>query len=140
MSDLSNNKPPVWFWIVAVVALFWNGMGVLAYLGQAFLTDEIIAELPVEQQAELLVEYPTWYTTAFALAVFCGALGCLALLIRKKWATILFVVSLIAATVQHVYLFMTVEGMSLIMPIMIIVVGLALIWFARMSTSKGWIK
>ena len=140
MTDYSSNKPPVWFWIIAVIALIWNGLGVLAYLAQAFATDEMIAAMPAEQQAEFLVEYPAWYTAAFAMAVFCGALGSIALLIRKKWATVLFIVSFLAAIVQHAYLYSTVENMSLAMPIMIIVVCAALIWFATMSASKGWIK
>lgn len=140
MTDISNTKPPVWFWIIAVVALIWNGLGVMAYLASAFMTDEMIATLPEEQQAEYLIEHPTWYTAAFALAVFCGALGCLALLLRKKWAYMLFIVSFIAATIQHVYLFVTIEGMSVVMPIMIIVFCGFLVWFAKSSTAKGWLK
>ena len=112
----------------------------MAYLAQAFMTDEMIAALPEEQQAEFLVEHPSWYTAAFALAVFCGALGGLALLLRKKWAFMLFVISFIAATIQHVYLFATIEGISLVMPIMIIVVCAFLVWFTKSSTAKGWLK
>lgn len=136
----SMNKPPVWFWIVSVLALIWNGVGVMAYIARAFATDEMIATLPKEQQAEFLTEYPAWYTAAFALAVFCGALGCLALLLRKKWAYILLVVSAIGAIVQHAYLFMNVEDMSLGMPIMVIVVCLFLVWFAKNAISKSWIN
>ncbi|BAO77417.1 hypothetical protein [Winogradskyella sp. PG-2] len=69
---------------MSVLALLWNGAGVMAYIGRAYATDEIIAALPEEQQAEFLIEHPAWYTAAFALAVFCGALGCIAILIRKK--------------------------------------------------------
>ncbi|WP_456438149.1 hypothetical protein [Psychroserpens sp.] len=140
MTDVSNTKPPVWFWIIAVVALIWNAMGVMAYLAQAFMTDEMIATLPEEQQAEFLIVHPSWVTAAFALAVFCGALGCIALLIRKKWAFILFVISCIAATIQHVYLMVTVEDVSPVMPLMIIVVCAFLVWFTKMSTAKEWLK
>ena len=41
----SINKPPVWFWVVCVLALIWNGLGVMAYLGRAFATDEMIANM-----------------------------------------------------------------------------------------------
>lgn len=140
MTDYSNTKPPVWYWVISVIALLWNLMGVGAYLGHAFITDEMIAELPVEQQAEFLYEHPAWYTAIFALAVFCGALGGLALLIRKKWAYVLFIVSFLCATVQQVYLMMEIEGISKIMPIMIIVVCAFLVWFSKTSISKGWIK
>jgi hypothetical protein len=140
MMNTSNTKPPVWFWIIAVIALIWNGMGVMAYLVRAFMTEEMIAALPEEQQAEFLIEYPAWYTALFALAVFCGALGCLALLIRKKWAYMLFVVSFLTATIQQVYLMATVEGVSFIMPIMVIVFCAFLVWFSKMATTKGWLK
>ena len=139
MTD-STNKPAVWFWIISVVALLWNGLGVMAYLTRAFATDEMIAALPEEQQAEFLTEYPAWYTAAFAIAVFAGALGCLALLLRKKMAYMLLVLSAIGAIVQHVYLFMNVEMASVVMPIMIIVVCLFLIWFSKNAISKGWIS
>jgi len=137
-----RSKPPIWFWIISVVALLWNSAGVMAYLGRAFMTDDIIAQLPKEQQAEFLVEYPSWYTAAFALAVFCGALGCIALLLKKKWAHSLFIISALGAIVQHTYLFMNLEmtGATLVMPIMVIIVCLFLIWFSKSSISKGWIS
>lgn len=140
MTDLSNTKPPIWFWIITVVALIWNGMGVMMYLTHAFITDEMIAALPEEQQAEFLVEHPAWYTALFALAVFCGALGCLALLIRKKWAFMLFVISFVTATIQQVYIIATVEGASPVMPVMVIVVCAFLVWFTKMGIVKRWLK
>ena len=140
MTDLSNTKPPVWYWIVAVVGLLWNGLGVMAYLTHAFMTDEILETLPKEQQAEFLVEHPTWYTACFALAVFCGALGCIALLIRKKWAFLLFVISFLTATIQQGYLIATVEDASPVMPLVVIVVCALLVWFSKMATKKGWLK
>jgi len=138
----STNKPPIWFWILSVIALIWNGLGVMAYLTRAFMTDEMIAELPTEAQAEFLVEYPAWYTAAFALAVFCGALGCLALIIKKKWAYPLLVISALGAIVQHIYLFMNVDmdGAAMVMPILVIGVCIFLIWFAKNAISKHWIN
>jgi len=136
----STKKPPVWFWIVSILALVWNGMGVIAYLARAFATEEMIAALPEEQQVEFLTEYPAWYTAAFAIAVFAGIFGCLALLLRKKWAYSLFIISTIGAIIQHAYLFMNVDMPSLVMPVMIIVVCVFLIWFAKNATTKGWIS
>ncbi len=136
----SSTKPPVWFWIVSVLALIWNGIGVMAYLARAYATDEMIAALPEEQQAEFLAEHPAWYTAAFAIAVFAGALGCIALLLRKKMAYILFVLSGLSAVIQHIYLFMNVDIPSMVMPILVIIVCLFLIWFSKNSINKGWIS
>ncbi|WP_299889766.1 hypothetical protein [uncultured Lacinutrix sp.] len=140
MTENATQKIPVWYWIVAVLALLWNGLGVMAYVGRAIMTDEMIAALPEEQQAEFLVEYPAWYTAAFALAVFCGFLGAVSLLIKKKWAYILFIISAIAAIVQHGYIFANVEVKSYVMPILVIVVCIALVFLAKSAIEKHWIK
>lgn len=143
MTENSTQKIPAWYWIVAVLALLWNGLGVMAYLGKAFITDEMIAALPPEQQAEYLTEMPTWYTAAFALAVFCGFLGALCLLLKKKWAYLLFVISAITATIQHVYLFSSghiSNFTSSIMPLMVIVVCILLVVLAKYAIAKNWIK
>ena len=116
-----KKKPSTKFYIIAVLALIWNLMGVGAYLVQAFMTDEMIATLPEEQQAEFLVEHPAWYTALFALAVFGGALACILLLARKKLAYYLFIVSGVCAIAQQGYLLATVELSSVVMPIMIII-------------------
>ena len=139
---MTTTKPPVSFWIISVLALIWNGLGVMAYLTRAFATDEMIASLPEEQQAEFLIDYPAWYTAAFALAVFCGALGALGLLLKKKWAKPLFVLSAIAAIVQHAYLFATVDmsGMAILMPIMVVVVCIFLIYYSNTAIKKGYLS
>ena len=139
---MTTTKPPVWFWIISVLALIWNGLGVMAYLGKAFATDEMIAAMPEEARAEFLMEFPAWYTAAFALAVFCGALGALSLLLRKKWAHILFVISALGAIIQHIYLFINVEMAlaQLVMPILVIIVCLFLVYFAKNAITKGWVN
>ena len=86
----SSNKPGIIFWIIAVIALIWNLMGVMAYRAQAYMTDEAKALLPEAEQA-MYSDIPAWATAAFAFAVFGGFLGSLALLLRKKWATSLFI-------------------------------------------------
>ncbi len=134
---MTTTKPPVWFWIIGVIALIWNGLGVMAYLGRAFAADEMIAALPEEQRAEFLMEFPAWYTAAFALAVFCSALGALSLLLRKKWVYILFFISAIGAIVQHAYLFANVKmsGAQLVMPVMVILVCIFLVYFSKNSIA-----
>jgi len=138
-----SNKPGVAFWIIGVVALIWNGMGVNAYLQSAFKTEAATVELNAEQLA-LLDSTPAWMTALFAIAVFAGAIGCIALLIRKKMATTLLMVSFIAATIQQLYwLFGTnaVEVFSYkkpyLMPILIIIFAAFLVWYSKDQKRKG---
>ena len=131
------NKPSTAFWVIGVLALLWNIMGVSAYLFQAFVTDEMITNMPPEQQAEMMIEHPAWLTALFALAVFGGFLGCVFFLAKKKVAYYFFILSGICATIQQVYIIMDVDLNMIIMPIMIIVVCIFLIWFSRKCKDDG---
>lgn len=135
-----SNRPNALFWVIGVIALIWNAMGVMAYLGRAFITDEMIAELPEEQRAEFLIEHPSWVTAAFAIAVFGGVLASLFLLLRKKLAYPLFILSAIAAIAQHIYLFLNVEVTSYIMPVLIIIVCIFLVWYSKKCKDNGIIS
>lgn len=138
------NKPPIWFWIIAILALLWNIMGVLAYLAQAYITDEAIASLPEAEQS-FYNNMPAWATAAFAIAVFAGALGCILLLLRKKIASILFILSLIGIVMQTTYNFflqdfIVLSGSRMVMPILVLLVAIFLIWFSKKATVKAWIS
>lgn len=141
MSD-SKKKPEIAFWIIGIIALIWNLMGVAAYLMQAYMTEEDLLALPVEEQS-LYADIPAWVTAAYALAVFGGALGCILLLLRKKLATFVFIISFVSIVAQMSYnIFMTraaeVYGPGgLIMPIMVILIGAFLIWYSKKKEAEG---
>ena len=139
MTENSTNKPPIWFWIVSIIGLVWNGMGVNAYLQQAYNTESFHEMYPPEQ-LEIVANQPAWLTAAFAIAVFGGALGCLALLLRKKLAATLLLLSLLAVIAQMGYLVVNNQATDLVMTSMIIVFAIFLVWFSRKSASNGWIS
>ena len=138
----TKNKIPKGFWIVGIVALLWNLMGVASYLQQAYMTDETLAALPAEQQA-LYENIPAWVTGAFALAVFGGLLGSILLLMKKKLATVVFIISLISVLAQMSYnFFMTnaievMGAMAIFMPILVIVISIFLVWYSSKMESEG---
>lgn len=139
----TSTKPPVWYWIVAVVALLWNALGIMAYLMRVYLTDEAMAKLPQEQQV-YIQNQPSWYLGVFALAVFGGTLGSLLLLLRKALAYWVFIVSFVCVVVQWGY-DLTVENSpafessGMAMAIMIPVFSVALVFISRTAKAKGWI-
>lgn len=130
------------FWVIGIVALLWNLSGVYFYLQQAYMTEEDLLALPLEQQP-LYENIPAWVTGAFAIAVFGGTLACILLLMRKKLATPLFLISLLAIIVQTTYnVFMSkameVYGPSgMIMPAMIVLAGIFLLWYSKKKESAG---
>jgi len=137
-------KPPTWFWVVSIIALLWNLMGVFNYLNQAFNQQAILETLD-QAQREAFEGIPAWATAAFALAVFSGTLACIGLLMRKKWARPLFILSLLAAVVQFIHwLFISnaVEAFgpsTYAMPVIVIIIGIYLILFSKKGIEKGWL-
>jgi len=138
----SKNKPTTSFWIIGIVALIWNLMGVFAYLQQAYMTAEDLAALPLDQQA-LYENVPAWVTAVFALAVFGGALGCILLLLRKKLATFVLIISFISILAQMSYNFFISKAMEvycpgdMIMPAMVIIVCAFLVWYSKKMQTQG---
>jgi len=146
MTTNSTNKPPIWFWIVSAIALLWNGMGVKVYLDQAYNTEAHKAMYNTPELLEMVSNTPSWATAAFAMAVFGGVLGSIGLLLRKKWAKSILILSLLGIIVQMTYnLFMSgameVYGPGAIaMPIMTLAFGVFLIWLSTKGISKNWLK
>ena len=144
MTD-SRKKPEITFWVIGIIALIWNHMGVVAYLMQAYMTDEDLLALPLEEQA-LYIDIPAWVTAAYALAVFGGALGCLLLLMRKKLATLIFIFSFISILIQMSYNIFMSKAVEVygpggaIMPVMIIIIGAFLIWYSKKMEQQGVIS
>ena len=135
----STNKPPIWFWIVSIIALIWNGMGVNHYLQQAYNT-ESYRTMYSEEQLEIAANMPAWVTAAFAIAVFGGALAAIGLLLRKSWSVKLWYLSLFAVVVQMGYILINGYASSIGMTIMIIVLAFFFVWFARKSEANGWLS
>ena len=146
MSEKSNTKPPVWFWIVSIVALLWNLMGVMAYLGQAYMTDEMKAGYTSDLLA-LMESTPAWVTAAFAIAVWGGLLGCIVLLLRRKLAKPVLMLSLIGILVQMAHSFFMTNAAEIygpvqgvVTPLIVIIIGVALVQFARIAEKRNWIS
>ena len=140
----TRNKPSIGFWVAAIAGLLWNLLGVNAYLQQAYKTEGFRAQLSAERLA-IIDNYPAWVTAAFAIAVFAGVLGCIALLIRKKFAKTLFIISFLGVIVQFSYVLFMTEATEFygtfdwVMTIMIPLVSIYLIWVSKKSITRVWI-
>ena len=129
--------------MIGIVALIWNGWGSFMYIAQAYDMEIASKDLSPEQIA-FLDNMPAWYTALFAIAVFAGLIGAISLLMKKKRAVILFVVSFICALINQVYWLFGTEAPTVFaeqqpyaMPALIIVLGLVFIWYSKKMKSEG---
>jgi hypothetical protein len=138
------NKAPKWFLAVAIVALLWNLLGCWAFFADLQISPQELAKLSPAQQA-LYNARPIWAVVATALAVFGGALGCIGLLLRKKWALILFLLSLVGVLTQDFGLFVLANGAALagpaavILQSLVLVIAIGLVFLARWAIARRWL-
>ena len=133
-----------WYYVVAGLGLVWNLLGVTAFVMQVTMTPEALAALP-EPQRELYEMTPVWATVAFALAVFGGVLGCLGLLLRKRWGLILLWFSLAGVLVQMFHAMVLSNSLAVygpvgaVMPVLVIAIAIALVMLGRSANTKHWL-
>ena len=147
MSDDLNNKPSTAYWIISAVLLVWNIIGLMFYYQQSTLTPEIMADAGLTaQQIAHITNTPAWGHSGYAIAVNAGVLGAILLLLRKAWAVPLFVLSLVGALVQDLDAMVLRDGIeawgttALILPVIVILICLFEIWYARAAKAKGWLS
>jgi hypothetical protein len=141
----TTTKPNTFFWIIGILALLWNIIGVYLWLYEYFLmTQEMRAALPPEQ-VEIMANAPSWSMYVYAIAVISGLLASVLLLLRKKLAVGVFMLSLLAVLVLQLYWIFAmdiVEKMgpqSLIMPLIVITIAIFEYFYSKGAARNGWI-
>lgn len=136
---------PTSFWVIAIAALVWNLIGVAMFYMQINMSPEQLATMPAEQR-QVYEATPSWLNIAFGIGVFGGVLGAIGLLLKKKWATLLFLISFIAVLVQMAAAFIATPAWAvygaagLIMPIVIVAIALLLWRYSGKAAARGWLS
>ena len=133
---------PKWFMPVAIVALLWNLLGCAAYLMDVMLTPEAIAAMSADQQA-LYAARPAWAVALYAIAVWGGALGCVGLIMKKRWAKGPLLASLLGLIGQDIALFgmspVAISASVYALQGMVLVIAVLLLLLANKATRQGWL-
>lgn len=137
---------PTWFWVVSGIALLWNLMGLMMFVMDMTMSAETLAANYNEEELEVVKQIPAWVKGAYGLAVIFGVLGCVGLLMRKKWAFPVLILSLAGVLAQQSYFYflsdmIAVMGASMLpLTITILVIAVLLVVFAKFSIGKGWLN
>lgn len=131
-----------WFWAGAIASLLFMVFGCLSYVMHVTLDP---ASLPLDERM-MMEAVPAWMTAAFAIAVWAGLAGTVLLVMRRKIAEPVLLVSLIAVTVQFSAYFIDPELRDamppdgLLIPVAILLVTWTIFWFAHHSRRRGWLR
>jgi len=145
MSNDVAAKAPSWFRLLAVIGLLWNLIGVAMYLQNVGLFGDPLAGLNEAERA-LAASIPAWVTAAFAIAVFSGLFGALALVLLKRVARPLLILSLLAVLAQTGWIVLlsdarAVHGLAgIAMHALIVLIAAGLAWLATSGLRRGWLN
>ena len=130
-------------WVIGVIALLWSSIGAFDYLMTQTKNAAYMSAFPPEQLA-WFYGLPAWVVAAWATAVWGGVLGSVLLLLRKRLAAPVFLVSLVAmvvTTFQNWVLANAAEifpdTFSRVFTLLIFVISVGLFFYARAMSKRG---
>jgi hypothetical protein len=144
MTDALYSPRPLarWYWLGAIAALLFMIVGCAGFVIDVTTNP---MSLPLDQRA-LALARPMWMVAAYAIAVWVGLAGALMLLLRRKLAQPLMLVSLIAAIVTFLPYAVVprvrenITTNDIAAAIIVVAITWTIFWFARHSAQRGWLR
>jgi hypothetical protein len=133
---------PKHLWIIGIIALLWNLSGAFDYLMTQTKTEFYMSQFD-QAQLDYFYGFPIWFEFFWALAVWGGVLGTVLLLMRKRLAVPVFLVSFVSMVVSAIYSLGFSNGMEImgttgvISTAVIFFVALGLWLYARAMGARG---
>lgn len=152
MATTAQTRAPAHLWIVGVLALLWNCFGAYDYLMSHMRNTQYIAsQMPgVEPNAALawMDGFPLYAKIGWGLGVWFGLLGAILLLIRSRYAVWAFAVSMLGILLSIGYQMIAAPKLagapnttiSTAMPIVIAVIGIALLVYSNAMQKRGVLR
>jgi hypothetical protein len=139
---IESTRTPWHLWVVGIFAVLWDSMGAFDYLMTQTENEAYMANFTPEQ-LEFFYGFPAWLDAVWAIAVWGGLAASVLLLLRKRIAYPVFLASFVAMVITTIrnYVFsngMEVTGGSgLVFSLVIFVLALAFVLYARLMSQRG---
>ena len=133
---------PAWYWLAAALALLFELAGAYLYSNSLMLDP---ARLPLDQRA-VFDATPQWMTIAWGVAIGSGLLGAIGLLLRRRFAQPLLLISLSAVAVQFSGIFLVRQLRELtpedhlIVPVVILLIAYGVWQTSKLAQTRGWLR
>ena len=138
-------KSPVHLYIVGVGSLLWNATGAFDYLMTHTENEEYMANFTAEQ-LEFFYSLPSWVVAFWALAVWGGVLGALLLVLKRKLAAQVLLLSFASMLVTTVHNLGFADAADILGPAglafsaVIWLWALGLVVYSRKMVAKGVLR
>ena len=135
-------KTPWHLWVVGILTLLWNAIGIFSYMMTRL--DRLEDLGMTAEQIAWFDSFPAWANALWALGVWGAFFGSVLLLLRSRWAIASVGISLVGLVGTTVYqnFMITVpdELQSLPLNIMIWVITIFMFFYARAMAAKNVLK
>ena len=148
MSDAeatTGTKTPRHLWVVGTIAFLWNMFGAWDYLMTQTQNESYMSNFTPEQ-LDFFYGFPAWTVAFWATAVWGGVLGAILLLMRKKFAAPVLLVSFLCMTVTAIRNFVFADGAEVmgttgaVFSGVIFVFALFLVFYSKAMAKNGVLR
>jgi hypothetical protein len=148
MQQAVSARTPAHLWIVGILSLLWNCFGAYDYTMSHMRNMDYLAKMG---DPNVMLAYmdsmPMYAKFGWGLGVWAALLGSVLLLMRSRYAVHAFALSIIGMVLSFggQYLGPTppaamTQGMAKYVPLFIIVLGLAQLWYAWRERGEGVLR
>lgn len=138
---------PWHLWLVGVIAVLFNAIGAFDFVMAMAQGEKYMASTGMTSEQIAHYQYmPAWMTAVWAIGVWGAFLASILLLLRRRAAFPLFVVSLAAFGVSLLYTYVLTDGGTIMggnMAVVSAVIAILLVlfaWYAHAMTKRGVLR
>jgi len=138
----TGSGTPRHLWVVGILGLLWNAMGAFDYLMTQTRNEAYMSRFTPEQ-LDFFYGFPAWVVALWATAVWGGVAGVVLVLLRKRLAAPVLLVSFLAMLVTFVHNFLlssgaeVMGGPAIAFSALIFAAALGLWLYARTMAERG---
>jgi hypothetical protein len=144
MTDDRFSPRPIagWYMPAAIAALLFM---LFAVWGEVATELADTTSLPLDQRV-MLEARPFWMIAAYAIATWAGLAGAILLLLRRKLAQPILLLSLAAAVITFLPYAVVptirdnISTNDIAVAVIVLAITWTIFWFARHSSQRGWLR
>jgi hypothetical protein len=140
-------KAPWHLWVIGVIAVLFNSIGVFDFVMSMSQGEKYMASAGMTpQQIAHYRQMPMWMTAVWAIGVWSAFLASILLLLRRKLAFGIFVLSLAVFLISVLYTYVLTDGGAImgrqmaITSAVIAVLLLLFAWYSRAMARRGVLR
>jgi len=140
-----TNEQPKWFWAVSVFTLFFSFCGIMTFVSELFMSNEVFKSLTAEERY-FQTHRPFWVLIVFGINVICGSIAAVLILLRNKLAFKFGIIAMLCTCIQILYYNLFTSIMDVIgiinmqYPLIILITSVLLLLFVKYSIIKKWLS